>query len=73
MVKNNLSKIICVSITGKEEKDWRNKLDEIGVLKIEEVALFLELYEKDQREKIYKALLDSKIKRFPSSYPPRYG
>lgn len=65
MVKNNLSKIICVSITGKEEKDWRNKLDEIGVLKIEEVALFLELYEKDQREKIYKALLDSKIKKIP--------
>lgn len=65
MAKINFSKILCVSITGKEEIDWRNKLDEINVFKIKEVALFLEFYNKDQREKIYKALLDSKIKEIP--------
>lgn len=65
MFKANFSKRILVSITGEEEKDWRDKLDEINTLKIKEVALFLELYKKDQREKIYKALLDSKIKSIP--------
>lgn len=65
MAKINFSKIISVSITGKEEKDWQDKLDEINFLKIKEVSLFLELYGKDQREKIYKALLDSKIKSIP--------
>lgn len=65
MVEINLSKIISVSITGKEEKDWRDKMDEINFLRIEEASLFLELYEKDQREKIYKALLDSNLKSIP--------
>jgi len=65
MAKIDFSKRILVSITGKEEKDWRDKLDEINSLKIKEVSLFLELYGKDQREKIYKALLDSTIKTIP--------
>jgi len=65
MTKINFSKRILVSITGKEEKDWREKLEEINTFKIEEIALFLELYEKNQREKIYKNLLTSKIKRIP--------
>ena len=65
MVKIDFSKRILVSITGKEEKDWRDKLDEINAFKIKEVSLFLELYDKDQREKIYKAILDSKIKSIP--------
>lgn len=62
---NFAKKRISVSITGKKEKDWRDKLDEINDLKIKEVSLFLELYDKAQREKIYKALLDSKIKNIP--------
>jgi hypothetical protein len=65
MAKINFSKRILVSITGEEEKDWRDKLDEINALKIKEVSLFLELYGKEQREKIYKALLDSKIRSIP--------
>ncbi|KUK66326.1 MAG: hypothetical protein XD85_0286 [Parcubacteria bacterium 34_609] len=65
MVKINFAKRILVSITGKEEKDWRDKLDEINDFKIEEASLFLELYDKIQREKIYKSLLDSKIKKSP--------
>src|SRR5579864_7413674 len=56
---------ILVSITGSQEEDWQNKLEEIKRLKIQEVALFLEIFEKDQREKIYRALLESKITTIP--------
>lgn len=52
---------ILMSVTGNEERHWQDKLKEIEVLKIKEVALFLEIFEKEQREKIYKALLKSKI------------
>ncbi len=65
MATINFAKRILVSITGKKEKDWRDKLNEINDLKIKEVSLFLEFYDKTQREKIYKALLDSKIKNIP--------
>lgn len=67
-MKNN----ILVSITGSQEKDWQDKLKEINNLQnlpagrqAKEVALFLEIFEKEQREKIYKALLSSKIKSIP--------
>ncbi len=56
---------ILLSITGETRKDWRDKLKEINDLKVKEVALFLELYEKDQREEIYQALLKSSIKSIP--------
>src|SRR3989344_4937391 len=56
---------ILVSITGRIEKDWENKLKEINDFKIQEIALFLEMFAKDQREKIYDALLKSKIKSIP--------
>lgn len=56
---------ILVSITGHEEKDWQSKLKEIKDFNIQEIALFLEIFEKDQREKIYKALLNSNIKSIP--------
>ena len=59
---------VLLSITGCEEKDWQDKLKEIEVLKIKEVALFLEIFEKDQREKIYKSLLSSKIKSIPLAH-----
>ena len=59
---------ILVSITGYEEKHWQDKLKEINELNIKEVALFLEIYEKDQREKIYKTLLKSKIKSIPLAH-----
>jgi hypothetical protein len=61
----NLLKNILVSITGKEESDWQKKLEEIKSLKIKEFALFLEMFEKSQREKIYSALLELKIKYIP--------
>jgi hypothetical protein len=64
-MKNNFAKQILVSITGKEENDWRSKLEEIKFYKIKEFCLFLEIFEKEQREKIYAALLVEKIKNIP--------
>ncbi|MEK7664848.1 MAG: hypothetical protein AAB361_01760 [Patescibacteria group bacterium] len=65
MDKINLSKKILVSITGSKEQEWQDKLKEINKLKLKEVALFLELFKKPEREKIYTALLSSKIKSIP--------
>src|SRR3989338_11084474 len=56
---------ILVSITGSTEKEWQDKLKEINNLKIKEVALFLEIFENTQREKIYKALKISCVKNIP--------
>ena len=56
---------ILVSITGDTQKEWQDKLKKNNDLKIQEIALFLEIYEKNQREKIYKALLKSTIKNIP--------
>ena len=53
-------KRILISITGKNRKDWKSKLEEIEALKIKEVCLFLEFYDKEKREEIYQALLNSK-------------
>lgn len=58
-------KEVLVGITGYREKDWKNKLREIEKLKIEKVALFLERFNKIQRNKIYQALLSSNIKEIP--------
>jgi hypothetical protein len=65
MPKTSLSKKILFGITAKEEKNWKEKLREIKNLKIKEASLFLELLEKDQREKLYKALPESGIKNIP--------
>ncbi len=64
MVKN-LSKRILVSITGNRNSHWKSKLKEIKKYKTKEVALFLECFEKEQREKICSALLSSNIKKIP--------
>lgn len=61
----NFNKQILVSITGKTEKEWQDKLQEINNLKIKEVALFLEFYNKEEKQKIYQALLKSCIKSIP--------
>jgi len=60
-----LSKKILVSITGSKEADWQSKLDEINKRSIKKIALFLEIFEKSQRNKIYKALLSSCVKKIP--------
>lgn len=63
---------ILVSITGygKEYKDrsvepWQNKLKEIEKFGIKEIALFLELYDKKEKQEIYRALLKSGVRRIP--------
>ena len=58
-------KRILISITGKNRKDWKSKLEEIEALKIKEACLFLEFYNKEKREEIYQALLNSKIESIP--------
>ncbi len=65
MVKRNFSKRILVGITGFREKDWKSKLKEVDKFEITKVSLFLERFGRRQREKIYQALLDSKIKDIP--------
>jgi hypothetical protein len=65
MTKINFNKRILVSITGHTEKEWQDKLQEINNFKIKEIALFLEMLEKNQRERIYQTLLKSCIKSIP--------
>jgi len=63
--RKNLSKIITVGITGYKDRHWQDKLKEIEKLKISRASLFLERFTKRQRDKIYQALLKSKIKEIP--------
>jgi hypothetical protein len=65
MNKKELSKRILVSITGNKDIHWQSKLKEIKKHRITRVALFLEIFKRPQREKIYKALLKSDIKTIP--------
>lgn len=65
MKQKDFSKRIIVGITGYKDIHWQSKLKEIKKYKIVEVALFLERFKRDQRQKIYKALLNSNIKKIP--------
>jgi len=64
-MKNNWEKRICVSLTGKKKSDWQGKLNKINDLGLSEVALFLEYYQKAEREEIYNALEDSSVNYIP--------
>jgi len=63
-IKSSKSQIL-LGITGTKEKDWQQKLNDINRLRIREAALFLERFNEAQRRKIYRALLDSTIKKIP--------
>ncbi len=63
--REKFSRIITVSITGYRDEQWRSKLKEIEKFKISRASLFLERFTKRQRDKIYQALLKSKIKEIP--------
>lgn len=65
MAEKDFSKRILVGITGYKNEDWEDKLKEINKFEINRVALFLERFKKTQRDKIYPALLNSKIKEIP--------
>ncbi|HQB84986.1 MAG TPA: hypothetical protein PLZ69_00930 [Candidatus Pacearchaeota archaeon] len=64
-MKNNLEKIILVSITGKDENACIEKINELNNLGIKEIGLFLTLLDKRQRKDVYSNLLQSKIKNIP--------
>lgn len=63
--REKFSNRIFVGITGWKEKHWKDKIKEIEKFKITAVSLFLEQFKKRQREKIYKSLLASSIKKIP--------
>lgn len=66
MKKVDFKKIILLGITGRDDNECLAKIDEINKLrKIKTVSLFLEILNKKQRQKIYGALLTSKIKNIP--------
>ena len=65
MAEEDFSKRILVGITGYKNNHWEDKIKEINEFKINRVSLFLERFERTQREKIYSALLNSKIKEIP--------
>jgi len=65
MSNDKFSSKIYLSITGKENIDWQNKLEEINQLEITEAAVFLENFDKKQRPHFYKFLLKSSIKKVP--------
>src|SRR3989344_5088449 len=56
---------ILLSITGTESFDWAQKLKEINVKKIEEIAVFLESFDKKERDNFYRLLLKSTVKSVP--------
>src|SRR4030042_6822815 len=64
-MKKRLNKKILVSITGRKQCDWSSKLDEIKKYKIKKIALFLEMFPRNQRKQIYLALLHSPVKKIP--------
>ena len=65
MPRINFEKRILLGITGTKSKDWQHKLNDLNKFKIQEAALFLERFNEAQRKRIYRALLDSSIKKIP--------
>ena len=65
MANPKFSPKIYLSITGKENIDWQSKLEEINQLKIIEAAVFLESFNRKERDHLYKFLLKSSIKKVP--------
>jgi hypothetical protein len=65
MNKNDFSQRIYLGITGQENIDWQTKLKEINQLNLKEAAVFLEGFDKKERDHLYKFLLKSSIKKVP--------
>jgi hypothetical protein len=61
----NFQNKILLSITGEGSLDWANKLKEINELKIKKVAIFLERFDKKERDNLYRLLEKSCIKEIP--------
>ena len=56
---------IYLSVTGEGSLDWSEKLEEINELDVKSVALFLERFDKKERDNLYRLLLKSSIKNIP--------
>ena len=56
---------ILLSITGTKSFDWSQKLKEINARKIDEIAVFLESFDKKERDNFYRLLLKSTVKTVP--------
>ncbi len=65
MNQQNFADKIYLGITGGENVDWQAKLEEINQLKITEVAVFLERFDKKERDNFYRFLLKSSVKKVP--------
>ena len=65
MSKIDFSKRIYLGITGGENIDWQSKLKEVNRLGIKEAAVFLERFNKQERDNLRRFLLESSIKRVP--------
>jgi|SRR3989344_142807 len=65
MDKTDFSKIIYLGITGGKNIDWQSKLEEINQLGIKEAAVFLEQFNKQERDNLRRFLLESSIKKVP--------
>lgn len=63
--KIDFSKRIFVGLTGGENKDWQVKLEEINRFRIKEVAVFLERFDKKERDNFYKFLSKSCVRKVP--------
>ncbi|MBI2041739.1 MAG: hypothetical protein HYT20_01810 [Candidatus Nealsonbacteria bacterium] len=65
MNKTDFSKRIYLGITGGKNIDWQSKLKEINQLGIKEAAVFLERFNKQERDNLRRFLPESSIKKVP--------
>jgi len=65
MPKADFEDRIFLSITGEGSFDWASKLKEINELKIDKVAVFLERFDKKERDNLYRLLLKSSVREVP--------
>jgi len=61
----NFADRIYLGIAGKKNLDWQSKLEEINQLKIKTATVFLEYFNKKERDNFYRLLLKSTIKNIP--------
>jgi len=65
MEKESFLDKIYLGLTGDKNIDWQSKLKEINKLKIKEAAVFLERFDKKERDNFYRFLKRSTIKKVP--------
>ncbi len=58
-------KNILLSITGENEKECKEKLEEIKEKRIEDVSLFAQYLLPEERENVYKGIAETDIKEIP--------